>query len=86
MTTRKTKLKGILKAYLEMKGKHHTKYQDLFAEIMTETKGNIVGELDKAGMKDIRELQQFTFPSQLPKIKKKMREPSPDKYYQLNWN
>ena len=66
------KMNELLRRYLEMKGKHHTNLGDFFAEILTETKGKALQQLMNNGFKDIRELKQFLFPSQIKEIKKEL--------------
>lgn len=63
----------MLKIYLETKGKHHTDINKFFCEIMNETKGNILNELEKEGFKDFRELNRFLIQNQLEQIKKELR-------------
>ena len=65
-----------LKAYLEMKGKHHINANELFAEILIETKGKIPQELIDNGIQNIKQLEQFLLPTQL----KKIRDQYPEMY------
>ena len=66
-------MKPMLKQYLLMKGKHHTNINEFFAEIMTETKGNILQELLNEGFKNFNELNQFLLANQIKEMKNARR-------------
>jgi len=67
--------KDLIRKYLEIKGRKHQTAEELFADVMTHTKGRIIPQLLKVDIKQIQDLKQFTLPAQMPKIKRQ------EKYY-----
>ena len=60
--------KKTLEQYLLLKGKAHISLMEFWAALMNETKGQIADWLEKAGYKQLKELEQYLRPNQIRTI------------------